>query len=93
MSAATVWELTIKSMLGKLTIPDHLPALLDEQGFTHLAVTADDAWALRGLPELARHDPFDRLRLAQSRRLDLPLITADRMLLAMAHPGLVDARI
>jgi len=32
VSAATVWELTIKTMLGKLSVPAGLPARLTTQG-------------------------------------------------------------
>jgi PIN domain nuclease of toxin-antitoxin system len=67
VSAATVLELAIKEMLGKLTLPD---------GF-----------------EVARHDPFDRVLLAQAVAERLTLLTADRALLAMGHPQVVDATV
>jgi len=93
VSAATVWELTIKSMLGKLTIPDDFPARLDAVGFARLDVTAEHAAAIRQLPELARHDPFDRLLVAQSMCTGLDLVTADRVLLALGRTHIVDATI
>lgn len=88
VSAASVWELTIKSMLGKLGLPDDFDNLLDDQGLTGLPVTAAHANALRRFPELARHDPFDRLLLAQAAVEGLRLLTADRVLLT-ADPSLV----
>ncbi len=91
VSAASVWELTIKSMLGKLDLPTGLPAILDEQGFAVLDVTADHAEGLRAFPELIRHDPFDRLIIAQAHREGLRLLTADRVLLGLGQDFVVDA--
>src|SRR5882757_7272261 len=49
VSAASVWELTIKSMLGKLTIPAGFSTLLADQGFELLPITTEHAEAIRGL--------------------------------------------
>ncbi|MCE7009650.1 type II toxin-antitoxin system VapC family toxin [Kibdelosporangium philippinense] len=91
VSAATVWELTIKSMLGKLTIPDKFSDLLVEQGLTILPITGEHAEALTAFPELARHDPFDRLIIAQASLLGLDLLTADHVLLALGRTFVIDA--
>lgn len=93
VSAATVWELTIKSMLGKLSVPSDLPRHLGEQGFAPLSVTAEHAVALRDFPELARHDPFDRLLVAQADRAGLKLLTADRVLLKLDRGFVLDATV
>ena len=47
VSAATVWELTIKSMLGKLTVPHDLSKKLPGQGVELLRVTAEHTDASR----------------------------------------------
>lgn len=91
VSAASVWELTIKSMLGKLDLPVGLPEVLDEQGFTVLDVTAAHAEGVRAFPELIRHDPFDRLIIAQAQLDGLRLLTADRVLLGLGRVFVVDA--
>jgi PIN domain nuclease of toxin-antitoxin system len=93
VSAATVWELTIKAMLGKVRIPDALERQLDAQGFSMLDITAQHAGGIRRFPELARHDPFDRLLVAQASIEGLGLLTADRVLLALGRPFIVDATI
>ena len=73
VSAAMVWELTIKAMFGKLTVPADLSKRLTEQGLELLSITAEHAEAIRDFPELTRHDPFDRLIVAQaSRRTSTP---------------------
>ena len=91
VSAATVWELTIKAMLGKLTVPAPLPGRLREQGLALLNVSAEDAEGLREFPELARHDPFDRLLVAQAKSARLTLLTADAVLLGLRQGFIVDA--
>jgi PIN domain nuclease of toxin-antitoxin system len=91
VSAATVWELTIKSMLGKLTVPSDLSRRLPGQGLELLSVTAEHAEAIRDFPELIRHDPFDRLIVAQASRAGLQLLTADHVLLELRRDFILDA--
>jgi PIN domain nuclease of toxin-antitoxin system len=91
VSAATVWELTIKTMLGKLTVPADLSKRLPEQGLELLSVTAEHAEAIREFPELIRHDPFDRLIVAQAARTGLRLLTADHVPLDLRRDFILDA--
>jgi PIN domain nuclease of toxin-antitoxin system len=91
VSAATVWELTIKSMLGKLSVPAGLSARLADQGLSLLNITAEHAEGVREFPELVRHDPFDRLLVAQASQASMRLVTADRVLLGLGRDFIVDA--
>ena len=91
VSAATVWELTVKTMLGKLTVPADLSKKLPEQGLELLSVTAEHAEAIRDFPELIRHDPFDRLIVAQAFRAGLRLLAADHVLLDLRRDFILDA--
>lgn len=91
VSAATVWELTIKAMLGKLSVPTPLSAAITGQGLQLLSVTAEHAEGIRDYPELARHDPFDRLLVAQAGHSGLRLLTADRVLLELQQDFILDA--
>lgn len=91
VSAATVWEFTIKTMLGKLTVPDDLARRLPEQGLELLSITAEHADAVRLFPELIPHDPFDRLLVAQASCTGLRLLTADRVLLDLQRDFIIDA--
>jgi PIN domain nuclease of toxin-antitoxin system len=91
VSAATVWELTIKTMLGKLSVPAGLPARLTAQGLELLSITAEHAEAIRDFPELNRHDPFDHLLVAQAARAGLQLLTADYVLLNLRRDFILDA--
>jgi PIN domain nuclease of toxin-antitoxin system len=91
VSAATVWELTIKTMLGKLSVPADLSTRLTSQGLELLSITAEHAEALRDFPELTRHDPFDRLLVAQAARAGLQLLTSDQVLLGLDRDFILDA--
>ncbi len=91
VSAATVWELTIKTMLGKLSVPAGLPARLTTQGLELLSITAGHAEAIRDFPELTRHNPFDRLLVAQASHAGLRLLTADQVLLNLGRDFILDA--
>jgi PIN domain nuclease of toxin-antitoxin system len=81
ISAATVWELAIKSSLQRLTLPApldvYLTAKLDE-GYRMLAVDWTHAAAVEQLP-FHHRDPFDRLLAAQALVEQMPLVTRDRV--------------
>jgi len=91
VSVATVWELTIKTMLGKLSVPRDFSRRLVEQGLVLLSITAEHAEALHEFPELTRHDPFDRLLVAQAQHAGLRLLTADHVLLKLERDFILDA--
>jgi len=91
VSAASVWELTIKRLIGKIDIPADLAAEFAAAGYQPLNVTNEHAEAIADFPELVKHDPFDRLLVAQAHRAGLRLLTADRVLLALDRDFIVDA--
>lgn len=91
VSAATIWELTIKAMLGKISIPDKLARQLTDQGLSTLDVTAEHVEGMGEFPEMSRHDPFDRLLVAQASQAGMRLLTVDRALLALGRDFIVDA--
>ena len=80
VSAASAWELAIKSATGKLTLREPLdrwlPAALDGSGFETLPVTLAHALAVASLP-FHHADPFDRLLIAQAQLEKLTIVTAD----------------
>ena len=65
VSAVSIWEIRLKSSLGKLTVaPNFFEALLREP-FAILDVTARHANLIGDLP-FHHRDPFDRLLIAQA---------------------------
>lgn len=82
VSAATAWELAIKTTLGKidaLALVMELSALVAEEGFSELAITVDQA-TRAGLLPLHHRDPFDRLLVAQAQDVNAALLSTDRQL-------------
>jgi PIN domain nuclease of toxin-antitoxin system len=80
LSAASSWEISIKYALGKLLLPEpprtYIPGRMRLSGTTGLAIEHSHALAVAALPRL-HGDPFDRMLVAQSRELELRIVTAD----------------
>jgi len=76
VSAATVWELSIKKAKGALRCPDDMVAQISEKGFQQLPVTAHHGDMAARLP-MHHRDPFDRLLIAQAQIEKLPILTSD----------------
>lgn len=76
VSAATVWEIAIKRMTGKLVFPVPITVAIERMGFQLLPISGAHAEHAGGLP---RHhgDPFDRLLIAQAMLEGLVLATQD----------------
>lgn len=93
-SAASVMEITIKHLLGRLPLPggEGFPDVFERSGLLELPFSARHAAALTRFPELARHDPFDRMLLAQASVESLELLTSDATLLSLGHAWIGDAR-
>lgn len=79
VSAASIWEIAIKSALGKTDAdPEEMAAAIDASGFIELPVSSQHAAQVGKLPFIENHrDPFDRLLAAQSMAEPLILLTAD----------------
>lgn len=79
VSAGTVWEIEIKRAAGRLEAPSDLLQAIQATGFMTLPITAADAERAARLPPY-HGDPFDRMIVAQSRRLDAFIVSRDRSL-------------
>lgn len=77
VSAVSVFEIAIKTSVGKLSIPESPIEAVDRSGFTPLDVTFEHADAVTSLPRHHR-DPFDRLLIAQAQVEGLTIVTRDR---------------
>ncbi|MBS1674709.1 MAG: type II toxin-antitoxin system VapC family toxin [Actinobacteria bacterium] len=94
-SSASSSELMIKHMLGRLALPggDRFPTVFSDAGLRELPFTSAHVVAMLRFPALTRHDPFDRMILAQADAERLTLLTADATLLALGETWIQDARI
>jgi PIN domain nuclease of toxin-antitoxin system len=82
VSPMSLWEIAIKSQLGKLEADvDGVRTAALQSGFQSLPFTLDHAVAVGRLPQHHR-DPFDRALIAQARVEPIHLLTHDETLTA-----------
>ena len=80
VSAASIWEMAIKSSLGKLEVDlDELTKTLLDMNVSLLAISWEHAKQVKQLPHYHR-DPFDRLIISQAMIEPLILLTHDKIL-------------
>lgn len=78
VSAASVWEISIKRALGKLRTGDDLLEAIAASGFQPLGISLRHAEVAGALPP-HHADPFDRMLVAQAREEGLVVISRDRV--------------
>jgi PIN domain nuclease of toxin-antitoxin system len=80
LSIGSLWEIAIKSQLGKLDLGMELAEFfrrfVEEREIERLEIRIADVVAYGRLPLLHR-DPFDRLLVAQAQNLEVPIVTSD----------------
>jgi PIN domain nuclease of toxin-antitoxin system len=77
VSAASIWEVAIKSSIGKIDAsPTEILDVVAATGFELLPITGEHAAHVASLPSLHK-DPFDRLLVAQAQLEPLVLVTND----------------
>lgn len=91
ISSISIVEARIKAMLGKLELSPNFIDHIKELGVVPLDFSFDAANAITAFPDLQRHDPFDRMILAQSKINGLVLLTADKLLIGLNLPYVSDA--
>lgn len=87
-SAASLWEITIKSALGRDDFriePRVFRRGLLDNGYIELPVTSEHAVNVESLAPLHK-DPFDRLLIAQALVEGITLLTADAQLARYGAP-------
>jgi PIN domain nuclease of toxin-antitoxin system len=81
LSAAVVWEVSVKRASGKLDAPHDFVDRMRRAGAQPLSMTIEHAEASAQLPWHHR-DPFDRILIAQARAEGATLVSADPTLRA-----------
>lgn len=90
-SAASLWEIAIKSGLGRADFqmePRVLRRGLLDNGYDELVITSEHAVAVDTLPPIHK-DPFDRILVAQAQVEGITLLTSDPWV--AKYPGPVRA--
>jgi len=80
ISVASLWEIAIKSSIGKLTLTAPFDMLIPEQlrlnGFELLKIEIEHIAILATLP-FHHRDPFDRILIAQAMVERMPIVSTD----------------
>ncbi len=83
LSAASAWELAIKTSIGRLRLAENLEEFVTEHlavnGFQVLPVHLRHALRVSTLPD-HHGDPFDRILVAQAQAEDLVLVSGDEQI-------------
>ncbi|HMN06246.1 MAG TPA: type II toxin-antitoxin system VapC family toxin [Flavobacteriales bacterium] len=80
VSHASLWEIAVKSSLGKLSLGRDLRdtfKLIAEAGFVLMPLKEEHFLKVATLP-FHHRDPFDRMLIAQAQEEGMQLMTADR---------------
>jgi len=85
VSAASVWEMSIKRAKGRLRAPDDLGRWISAEDFDELPVRIVHAEVAGALP-LHHADPFDRILIAQAQLEGLTIVTRDKAFEAYGVP-------
>lgn len=86
-SAASIWEIAIKTGLGRPDFnvdPGVFRRELLESGYEEIAITAAHAAGVLTLPDFHK-DPFDRILISQAIAEGITLLSADQAVLK--YPG------
>jgi len=76
VSAASSWEISIKKRNGKLTGPDNIDSIVEQERFIKLPISLVHGELAGQLPDHHK-DPFDRMLIAQAQTEKLTILTAD----------------
>ena len=87
-STASIWEVVIKSALGRDDFrvdPRQLRDGLIQNDYSELEIRSEHALTVRSLPPIHK-DPFDRILIAQAQVENVTLLTTDDMVARYSDP-------
>jgi PIN domain nuclease of toxin-antitoxin system len=90
-SAASIWEIAIKSSLGREDFKADSRLVrrgLIDNGYREIPISSEHAVGVQALPFIHK-DPFDRLLISQSMSEGMWLVTSDPVL--SQYPGMVQS--
>lgn len=92
VSAASFWEISIKSALGKLQLvnlaPEDLPDLCKRMDFESIPLEAAVCASYHKLTKAYHRDPFDRMLIWQAKHLNVPIVSKDASIQLYTSEGI-----
>ncbi|GAB1455090.1 type II toxin-antitoxin system VapC family toxin [Spirochaetota bacterium] len=81
ISSVTLWEIAIKTRIGKLDITgtsiDQLSTIIKKLEYSQISLTSEDALGYINLKESTHKDPFDRMLIWQCINRNIIMISKD----------------
>jgi len=81
VSSVTLWEIAIKTRIGKLEIDgasiDELQNIIEKLEYSQISMTSEDALGYIDLKEETHKDPFDRMLIWQCMSRSMVMISKD----------------
>ncbi len=84
ISAASTWEISIKTNLGALNVPEDIESIVEDKGFLKLPISMFHSQKAGRVIDVnhpktnkVHKDPFDRMLVAQSQAEGLELMSCD----------------
>ncbi len=79
LSSITLWEISLKFALGRLTLenasPEDLVTVAKDMGLALISPSAEESASFHKLPRAPHRDPFDRMLVWQAIQRQLVLVT------------------
>jgi PIN domain nuclease of toxin-antitoxin system len=92
VSVISLWEISLKSALGKIEIsgfkPEEIPEICAKIGFEIIALSAADSSSYHHLKAVHHKDPFDRMLIWQAIRNNYILVSDDKEIKKYNSEGL-----
>jgi len=92
VSSVSLWEIAIKTRIGKLEITgtsiDELPSIIEKLDYSQISLTGEDAIGYANLKESTHKDPFDRMLIWQCLSRNMTMISRDTEFLKFVPFGL-----
>jgi len=81
VSSVTLWEIAIKTRIGKLNIEgtsiDEIPSIIERLEYSQISMTSEDALGYINLKEDTHKDPFDRMLIWQCMSRNMIMLSKD----------------
>jgi PIN domain nuclease of toxin-antitoxin system len=92
VSSVTLWEIAIKTRIGKLNIEgtsiDEIPSIIERLEYSQISMTSEDALGYINLKEDTHKDPFDRMLIWQCMSRNMIMISKDTEFIKFVPFGL-----
>ena len=92
VSVVSLWEVSLKYSIGKLSLdgflPEELPEICEKMDFDVVALQPKICATFHQLAAKHHKDPFDRMLIWQAKNLGFPILSKDEMVAMYRSEGI-----